>query len=92
MSIAEIERFAADMKSSDALRAEAEKAWSGMPDATPIDRALTFATSKGYAFTADEMKEKAKAGSKELSDAELDNVAGGFVGWFMQIGVLLGTL
>lgn len=80
MSIAEIERFAADLKSNEALRAEAEKAQ------TPL---VTFAASKGYAFTADEVKEhakaRAKAAGKELTDAELDGVAGGsgaqYVGW-----------
>ena len=74
MSIAEIERFAADLKSNEALRAEAEKALAE----TSI---VAFAGSKGYAFTADEAKQhikaKAKAAGKELTDAELDGVAGG---------------
>ena len=68
MSIAEIERFAADLKSNEALRAEAAKAQAE----TSI---VAFAATKGYAFTADEVKEHIKA--KELTDAELDGVAGG---------------
>src|SRR6266496_3684539 len=68
MSIAEIERFAADLKSNDALRAEAEKAQA--------DKSIiVFAATKGYAFTADDVKEYAKG--RELADAELDGVAGG---------------
>ena len=81
MSIAEIERFAADLKSNAALRAEAEKAQADKSHATPLARAVAFAASKGYAFTADEAKEhakaKAKADGKVLTDAELDGVAGG---------------
>jgi predicted ribosomally synthesized peptide with nif11-like leader len=75
MSIAEIERFAADLKSNEALRAEAGKAQAETSQATPMDRVIAFAASKGYAFTADEVKEHAKA--KQLTDAELDGVAGG---------------
>ena len=72
MSIAEIERFAADLQSNEALRAEAEKAQTSV---------VAFAESKGYAFTTDEVKEhvkaRAKAAGKELTNAELDGVAGG---------------
>src|SRR5258708_3361795 len=83
MSIAEIERFAADLKSNEALRAEAGKAQADKSHATPIDRAVAFAAAKGYAFTAEEAKEqvkaKAKAAGKELNEAELDGVAGGWL-------------
>ena len=81
MSIAEIERFAADLKSNEALRTEAEKAQADKSHATPTDRMVAFAATKGYAFTVDELKEhakaRAKAAGKELTDAELDGVAGG---------------
>ena len=81
MSIAEIERFAADLKSNEALRGEAAKAPADQSQATPVARAVAFAASKGYAFTVDEAKEhikaKAKTAGKELTDAELDGVAGG---------------
>ena len=88
MSIAEIERFAADLKSNEALRAEAGKAQAETSQATPIDRAVAFAAGKGYAFTVDEAKEYAKAASKELTDAELDGVAGGgeFIGKELPYG------
>jgi aryl-alcohol dehydrogenase-like predicted oxidoreductase len=81
MSQSEIERFAADLKSNAALRAEAEKAQADKSHATPIDRAVAFAAGKGYAFTVDEAKEQvkanAKAAGKNLTDAELDGIAGG---------------
>lgn len=81
MSIAEIERLAADLQSNEALRAESEKHAAERPQETPIARAVSFARSKGYAFTVDEAREyikaKAKAAGTELSDADLDGVAGG---------------
>jgi hypothetical protein len=83
MSIAEIERFAADLKSNEALRAEAakaeaEKAEAGMSPETLLANAIAFAATKGYHFTADDMKEciEARAG-KKLTDAELGGVVGG---------------
>jgi hypothetical protein len=85
MSLCEIERFAADLKSNAGLRAEAENAQADKSSATPLHRVAAFAASKGYAFTADELREqvkakakaKAKAAGKQLTDAELDGVAGG---------------
>ena len=53
MSIAEAERFAAELNSNEALRAEAAKAQAATSPATWLDRAVAFAASKGYAFTAD---------------------------------------
>ena len=80
MSLSEIERFTADLKSDAALRGEAEKAQADTSHATLLQRAAAFAASKGYAFTADELKEhvkaKAKTEGKQLTDAELDSVAG----------------
>jgi hypothetical protein len=81
MSQSEIERFAADLKSNAALRAEAEKAQADTSAATALHREAAFAASKGYVFTADELKEHVKANAtaagKQLTDAELDGVAGG---------------
>jgi hypothetical protein len=81
MSIAEIDRFAADLNSNEALRAEAEKHAAESHHETPIGHCVSFAASKGYAFTAGEAKQHikatAKATGRELTDAELDGVAGG---------------
>jgi hypothetical protein len=92
MSLAEIERFAADLKSNSALRAEAEKSQADKSHATPLERSVAFAASKGYGFTIEEAKqhvqERAAATGKVLSDAELDGMAGGgscFLGFMMSI-------
>jgi hypothetical protein len=81
MSIAEIERFAADIKSDAALRAAAEETQRDKSHATPLERSMAFAASKGYSFTIEEARQHAKdraaAKGKVLSDAELDGVAGG---------------
>jgi hypothetical protein len=83
MSQSEVERFAADLKSNAALRTEAEKNEVAQQHVPRLARATAFAMSKGYSFTLDHAKQhlkaKAKAGGKELTDAELDGVAGGFL-------------
>lgn len=61
MSLSEIRRFAADLKDNAALRAEAKKAQADKSHSTPLDRAVSFAASKGYVFTSDQLKEPAKA-------------------------------
>ncbi|MDP1840156.1 MAG: hypothetical protein Q8N31_13195 [Reyranella sp.] len=82
MSIAEIERFATDLNANEALRVEAGKAEAEKSHGTPMDRAVAFAISKGYDFTADEARQHAKARAKAkgnvLTDAELDGLAGGY--------------
>ncbi len=102
MSIAEIQRFAADVSSDAALHAEAEKAFEQVSQATSLDGVIAFATAKGYSFTATELKEqvlaKTKAEGKTITDAELDTIAGGVLGggshpFTMMIGMLMtGTI
>jgi hypothetical protein len=79
MSISEVRRFAIDLRSNAALRAEAEKDQVGKSHGTPLARCVTFAEAKGYSFTVEEAKQglKARAANKgkELSDAELDGIA-----------------
>jgi hypothetical protein len=78
MSFAEIERFAADLQTNEAVRAEAEKAEAGMSPETPLANAIAFAATKGYDFTADDIvKAGARAAGKELTDAELGGIVGG---------------
>ena len=77
MSIAEIERRATDLTINATLRAEAEKAFA----ASSVDDVIDFARAKGYSFTESELKEHVKAkaagAGKQVTDAELDGVAGG---------------
>ena len=81
MSKAEIERFAADLVSNEALRAEADKAAAGTSPETTLANATAFAATKGYAFSADDMtgylKAQASAVGRELTDAELGGIVGG---------------
>lgn len=82
MSLAECERFASDLQSNEALRAETEKAVRADKSADgPLVRLVALASSKGYSLTAEEarehLKSKAAVNGKVLSDAQLDGVAGG---------------
>ena len=76
MSIAEIARFAGDLNASEALRAEAAKQ-ATVSQAAALEDLVTFASSKGYTFTADDLKKHVKAAGKALTDGELDGIAGG---------------
>jgi hypothetical protein len=82
MSIAEIERFAADLNGNPALRAEAEKSEADRSHATALARTVAFAASKGYGFTIEEVRQHvqtlAAAAGKVLTDAELDGVVGAY--------------
>jgi hypothetical protein len=93
MSLYEIERFAADLKSDAALRGEAEKVQTEESDGTLLARAVAFAARKGYRFTVDEAKAHTKARArtvgKELGDAELDGPSGGPC-WYWSI-LLVGS-
>lgn len=72
MSQADVERFVSDLKSNDALRGELTEHASG------VGSVVEFAKDKGYDITTDEARDyiQSQAGS-ELSDAQLDAVAGG---------------
>jgi hypothetical protein len=93
MSLHEIERFAADLRSDAALRAEAEKVQTEESDGTLLATAVSFAARKGYRFSVDEAKTftraRARAVGKELGDAELDGLAGGPF-WYWSV-LLVGS-
>ena len=81
MSIAETERFVADLESNSVLRAGAKKSVAdALPNAALV-ASVAFAASKGYSCSADQIRETAKAAATTsgnvLVDAELDAVAGG---------------
>jgi len=88
MSLQEIERFAADLRSNAALRAEAEQTQADEPDGALLATAVSFAARKGYCFSIDEAKAhtraRAKAVGQDLDDAELDGVRGGPC-WYWSI-------
>lgn len=88
MSLQEIERFAADLRSNAVLRAEAEQAQAEEADGTLLSTAVSFAARKGYRFSLDEAKAhtraRARAVGQELDDAELDGERGGPC-WYWSI-------
>ncbi len=72
MSQSEVERFVADLKENDALREELTLNASG------VGSVVEFAKAKGYDITADEARSYIQSQTEqELSDEELDAVAGG---------------
>lgn len=72
MSQADVGRFVEDLKNNDELRAELSEHASG------IGSVVTFAQDKGYDIEAAEASAYINAQSdQELSDTDLDAVAGG---------------
>jgi len=72
MSAADIERFVADLKGNASLLGEAKAAPGG------LGAMVDLAKSKGYDITVDEAKSYiADKANQELSDDQLDAVAGG---------------
>lgn len=72
MSQADVERFVEDLKNDEGLRTELSGQASG------IGSVVAFAKDKGYDVTAEEASAYINAqAARDLSDAELDAVAGG---------------
>lgn len=71
MSKEEVARFAQDLKSNSDLQAAAKSAGS---DAESLAQ---FADKRGYDFSAKELHSYADDKKGELSDEDLDKVAGG---------------
>lgn len=72
MSEAEIQRFIADIKSDEALRTELSTQASG------VGSVVEFAKAHGYDVTAEDVSAHMRAQlGGELSDEDLDAVAGG---------------
>lgn len=68
---ADIERFAKDVQRNEALRAEVKALGSDQ------DAIIRLANAKGYQFTVDDVS--ALGSSGELSDEQLEAVAGGAI-------------
>ena len=75
MSLAELERFQKDLRSNEAMLAEARKGEK------QIAHAVDVGARHGYSFTADELKafleKQARARGKALTDKQLDSLSGG---------------
>lgn len=73
MSKDEVARFSNDVKNNPELQAEFKHT------GTDMDAFVSLANEKGYDFSADDVKAHAAEKSGELSDEQLDQVAGGGV-------------
>lgn len=74
MSVSEIARFTEDVKNDAALLEEVKSITGG------IDEITAFANSKGYSFTAEELKQEAEKAKGALTEEQLDKIAGGGAG------------
>lgn len=94
MSLAEMERYAADLRSDMTLRAEAERAQLDHLEGMLLSSAVAFAASRGYRFTVEEAeavtRARSRAVGRELQDVELDGPAGGPC-WYWAIFVVRDT-
>jgi predicted ribosomally synthesized peptide with nif11-like leader len=73
MSISEVRRFASDLQTDPALRAEIDKQSQSAPES--LDGVVALAASKGYGFTAEELRASVRFADALLSDDDLDRVA-----------------
>jgi predicted ribosomally synthesized peptide with nif11-like leader len=79
MSSSEVDRFLSDLQNDAGLRQELAKLGQDM------EACVQWANSKGYAFTVDEALEMG-AFDADLSDDDLEKVAGGWCGSETTIG------
>ena len=70
MSKHALEQFLTKLQQDAGLRGELKEQLGAPEDGIPMEQVAAFAAGKGYEFSADEVE-------GELSDAELDAVAGG---------------
>lgn len=71
MSIDEVKRFSLAVQDSPELQEEIKKIGPDLP------AIAAFAAKKGYSFSAEELQQCATLQKGELSEDQLDNVAGG---------------
>jgi predicted ribosomally synthesized peptide with nif11-like leader len=73
MSISEIRRFASDLQTNVALRAEIDEQAQSAPES--LDGVIALAAIKGYCFTAEELRASVRFADAVLTDGELDRIA-----------------
>ncbi len=72
MSLSEIDRF------NEAVRNDHEMLKELKTIGTDVEKVIQFANQKGFTFTLEDLKKRQAEGG-ELSDADMDKVAGGFI-------------
>lgn len=81
MSQEKLTEFMSRAQGDELLRAEAKNA---IESSEGPDRLVALGKSNGYDFTAEEVMQEVAKSDKELSNAELDAVAGGLVIHFVK--------
>jgi len=79
MSQSELDRFISDVKRSEKLQEELKAAGAG------AGAIVKVATGKGYDFSADELKAFVETKKGELSEEQLEKVAGGLVAGAIEV-------
>jgi len=79
MSQSELERFISDVKNNKELQGELKAAGAD------VDAIVKVATGKGYGFSADELKAFVETKKGELSEEQLEKVAGGLVAGAVEV-------
>jgi predicted ribosomally synthesized peptide with nif11-like leader len=82
MSKQSLDAFRAKLAEDETLRQEVSRTFGGSDGRTiaSADQLVAFAKAHGYEFNPDEVQE-----SVELSDKELDSVAGGAIDTFLKL-------
>jgi len=81
MSQGELERFVKDASENNDFQKELKSVGAD------VEAIVTFASGKGYDFTVDELKSFVDAKKGELSEEQLDKVAGGVVAGAVEVVV-----
>lgn len=71
MSKADVERFVSDLKADANLQSEVKAKATGIPSL------VEFAKGRGYAITAEDIRQHARSQGQELTDEQLESTAGG---------------
>ena len=79
MSQSELERFISDVKRSEKLQEELKAAGAD------VGAIVKVAVDKGYDFSADELKAYVETKKGELSEEQLEKVAGGLVAGAIEV-------
>ena len=87
MSATEVERFFKDMAANPDLK-------SGVGEKTTMENLVSYAQSKGYQFSTNDVEALSarQQGKGELSDAQLEQVAGGGTRICASVGCIFCTI
>ena len=79
MSQSELERFIADVKANKEMQEDLKKGEAS------VEAVVKYAKEKGYDFTVEELKAYVETKKSELSEEELEKIAGGIAAAAIQV-------